>query len=561
MRAGVFLAYWPWFTPAEQVELAVLADRLGLDSAWVAEAWGQDAVSVLGMLAGKTDRIGLGSGLMQIPARRATATAMAAVSLDVLSEGRFRLGLGLERAAGQRGLVRRAVHAQPGPHARVRRRRAPDAGAREDPDGHGGRRARPRARQAAQAAGAAGAGAAADLPRRRSARRPSRQTGAIADGWLPFMLDPTEPELLLGPLREGAESAGRSLADIDIAPVVPLAIDENLDAARDAVRPWLAFYLGSMGAKSKNFYVELAERQGHGAAAREVQEKGLAGDRLGAVAAVTDGLVDAGAIATTPAGLDERLAIYERAGVTTLVAVPCGDDKPGVLRALAAATVTQMSTQPLLIDAPPRGHRRLVAGRPVPGRRLRREAARGAAQARAGPALRRGLELPPVQGQGLLRAARRRRRGPVRDVAQRLRAARLRAGRLRRRLPGRRRRRPGLLPRLADLVAVVLLRRHRPADRRRGRPARPDGGAAPRARRRRPLRAPEGAGAPGAAALHRRRHRRGRQGARRRPGRAAPPRLGRPPGLGVRAGPGSPRRAVASPARCRISRRSRRSRS
>src|SRR3954451_6914321 len=95
MRAGVFLAYWPWFTPAEQVDLAVLADRLGLDSAWVAEAWGQDAVSVLGLLAGKTQRIGLGSGLMQIPARRPTATAMAAASLDVISGGRFRLGLGL----------------------------------------------------------------------------------------------------------------------------------------------------------------------------------------------------------------------------------------------------------------------------------------------------------------------------------------------------------------------------------------------------------------------------------------------------------------------------------
>src|SRR6476661_115226 len=95
MRAGVFLAYWPWFTPAEQVDLAVLADRLGLDSAWVAEAWGQDAVSVLGLLAGKTERVGLGSGLMQIPARKPTATAMAAASLDVLSEGRFRLGLGL----------------------------------------------------------------------------------------------------------------------------------------------------------------------------------------------------------------------------------------------------------------------------------------------------------------------------------------------------------------------------------------------------------------------------------------------------------------------------------
>src|SRR4051794_2715558 len=95
MRAGLFLAYWPWFSPEEQVDLAVLADGLGLDSVWVAEAWGQDAVSVLGLLAGRTSRIGLGSGLLQIPARRATATAMAAATLDVLSGGRFRLGLGL----------------------------------------------------------------------------------------------------------------------------------------------------------------------------------------------------------------------------------------------------------------------------------------------------------------------------------------------------------------------------------------------------------------------------------------------------------------------------------
>src|SRR3954465_3854820 len=95
MRAGLFLAYWPWFTPDEQVELAVLADELGLDSVWVSEAWGQDAVSVLGLLAGKTERVALGSGLFQIPARAPAATAMAAATLDVLSKGRFRLGLGV----------------------------------------------------------------------------------------------------------------------------------------------------------------------------------------------------------------------------------------------------------------------------------------------------------------------------------------------------------------------------------------------------------------------------------------------------------------------------------
>ncbi|MCW2996443.1 MAG: class flavin-dependent oxidoreductase, partial [Conexibacter sp.] len=317
MRAGVFLAYWPWFTPAEQVELAMLADRLGLDSAWVAEAWGQDAVSVLGLLAGKTERIGLGSGLMQIPARRATATAMAAASLDVLSEGRFRLGLGLsgpQVSEGWYGVPFTRNLGRTREYVDVVRRALDREPILMDME-HGeaglglGKPLKLLTRTVQER-----------LPIYLGAIGPKavHQTGAIADGWLPFMLDPSDPEVLMGPLRAGAESAGRTLADIDIAPVVPLAIDEDLSAARDAVRPWLAFYLGSMGAKSKNFYVELAERQGHGAAAREVQEKGLAGDRLGAVAAVTDGLVDAGAIATTPLGLDERLATYERAGVTTL---------------------------------------------------------------------------------------------------------------------------------------------------------------------------------------------------------------------------------------------------
>jgi F420-dependent oxidoreductase-like protein len=340
MRAGVFVAYWPWFTPVEQLELAVLADDLGLDSVWVAEAWGQDAVSVLGMLAGRTQRIALGSGLLQIPARKATATAMAAASLDVLSDGRFRLGLGLSGPQVSEGW-----YGVPFTNNLKRTREYVDLV----------RRVLDRERiQVPMENGSAGTGLGKPLkllarpvqdrvPIYLGAIGPKsvRQVGAIADGWLPFMLDPENSEALLGPLREGAEAAGRSLADIDIAPVVPVAVDDDLRAARDAVRPWLAFYLGAMGAKEKNFYVELAERMGHGAAAREVQEKALAGDRAGAAAAVTDALVDAGSIACTPAALDERLAAFERAGATTLVAVPCGEDRPAVVRALAAATVTR----------------------------------------------------------------------------------------------------------------------------------------------------------------------------------------------------------------------------
>ena len=340
MRAGVFVAYWPWFSPAEQVELAVLADGLGLDSVWVAEAWGQDAVSLLGLLAGRTQRIGLGSGLMQIPARKPTATAMAAASLDVLSDGRFRLGLGLsgpQVSEGWYGVAFTDNLARTRDYVDTVRRVL----AREKV-------------QVPMECGAPGLGLGKPLkllarPVQERlpvylgsiAPRAVRQAGELADGWLPFMLDPAAPETLLGPLREGAAAAGRSLADIDVAPVVPVAVDEDLAAARDAVRPWLAFYLGAMGAKSKNFYVELADRMGHGAAARTVQERARAGDRAGAAAAVSDALVDASTVATTPARLDERLAQYERAGVTTLVAVPCGDDRASVVRALAAATVTR----------------------------------------------------------------------------------------------------------------------------------------------------------------------------------------------------------------------------
>ena len=95
MRIGLFLAYWPWLSPEEQIDLGRLADREGLDSLWVSEAWGQDAVSVLGRLSGETERIALGAGILQIPARTPAMTAMTAATLDTLSGGRFRLGLGV----------------------------------------------------------------------------------------------------------------------------------------------------------------------------------------------------------------------------------------------------------------------------------------------------------------------------------------------------------------------------------------------------------------------------------------------------------------------------------
>lgn len=342
MRVGVFLAYWPWFTPEEQADLAVLSDRLGLDSIWISEAWGQDAVSVLGNLAARTERIALGSGLMQIPARQPAATAMAAVTLDVLSKGRFRLGLGLsgpQVSEGWYGVPFDKPVTRTREYVEIVRKAL--AGERLEYEGDFwhlplgpdeglglGRPLRLLARPAQERIpiylGAIGP-------------RAVEQVGAIADGWLPFMFNPRDPEVLCGSLHKGLADAGRDIREIDIAPVVPVAVADTVEAARDATRPWLAFYLGAMGAKQKNFYVELAERYGHGDAARACQEAFLSGDRLGAATALTDELIDAGTIATTAGALGDRLAEYREAGADTVVSVPCGDTpaKEATIRALA----------------------------------------------------------------------------------------------------------------------------------------------------------------------------------------------------------------------------------
>jgi F420-dependent oxidoreductase-like protein len=342
MRVGLFLAYWPWFSPEEQVELAVLGDELGLDSVWISEAWGQDAVSVLGLLAGKTERIALGSGLMQIPARAPAATAMAAASLDVLTQGRFRLGLGVsgpQVSEGWYGVPFARPLARTREYVEIVRK----ALAREPLEHDGQMWKLP----LDEAHGGGGLGKPLKLlakpvqqpiPIYLGAIGPKslEQTGVIADGWLPFLFNPDAPESMLDPVRRGAEAAGRSLADIDVAPVVPVAIDDDPAQARSLAKPWLAFYLGAMGAKDKNFYVEAADRYGFGDSARACQEAMLSGDRAGAVEAISDDLIDCASICTTPDQLGERLAAYERAGATSIIAVPSGD-KEAVVRALAEA--------------------------------------------------------------------------------------------------------------------------------------------------------------------------------------------------------------------------------
>ena len=326
MRIGLFVAYWPWFSPDEQIALARQADRAGLDSVWVAEAWGQDAVSVLGHLSAVTERVALGSGLMQIPGRTPAMTAMTAATLDVLSGGRFRLGLGVSGPQVSEGW-----HGVPFSRPLARTREYVEivraALAREGPLEYEGEEFR-------LPVNGSGLGKPLKLLARPVQQRipiylgsmgpkAIEQTARIADGWLPSMFSPE----LANPFR-GTE--------IDVSPVVILCVDQDIDHARDLARPWLSVYLGGMGAKGKNFYVEAAERFGEGDAAREVQRLFMAGDRVAAATALTPELIDRSAICCRPHELDERLAEYERAGATTLLAMPFGD-RPAIVDQLAAS--------------------------------------------------------------------------------------------------------------------------------------------------------------------------------------------------------------------------------
>jgi F420-dependent oxidoreductase-like protein len=330
----LFLAYWPWFSFEEQIELARLADELGLDSVWVSEAWGQDAASVLGHLSAVTERVGLGSGLFQIPARSPAMTAMTAATIDAMSGGRFRLGLGVsgpQVSEGWHGVGFSRPVARTREYVEIVRA----ALAREEPLRYEGREFQ------LPIAGGTGLGKPLKLlakpvqeriPIYLGAVGPKavEQTAAIADGWLPFGFDPARSDELLAPIR----ASGR---DVDVAPVVMVCVDDDLARARDLARPWLTIYIGGMGAKGKNFYVEAAERAGFGESAREVQRLFLEGDRAGAAAALSDELIESNAVCTGMDALPARIAEFAQAGVDTLLAMPFGDDRPAIARAIAAA--------------------------------------------------------------------------------------------------------------------------------------------------------------------------------------------------------------------------------
>jgi len=324
MKLGLNLGYWGAGNDADNIALAQEADRIGYSVVWAAEAYGSDTATVLAWVGALTQNIDIGSAVMQIPARTPAMTAMTAATLDTLSGGRFRLGLGVsgpQVSEGWHGVrfdaplgrtreyvdivrmaLRRETVAYEGKHWTL-----------PLPDGPGKAlklTIRPVREQ---------------LPVYLAAIGPKNLelTGELADGWLAIFFSPEHSADLLASLIVGRTRADRGtdddrLAGFDVVPTVPVIFNDNVEAAAAPLRPYAALYLGGMGSREKNFYNKLAVRMGFEEGAAKVQDLFLAKAHREAAGAVPLDFIDQTSLIGPRDRVRDRLSRYASAGVTTL---------------------------------------------------------------------------------------------------------------------------------------------------------------------------------------------------------------------------------------------------
>jgi F420-dependent oxidoreductase-like protein len=340
MRLGLSIGYWGLgLSNEDQLGLVQEAESLGYHSVWTAEAYGSDAATVLGWLAGKTSKIKLGSAIFQMPGRSPAMTAMTAATLDVISGGRMLLGIG---SSGPQ--VAEGWHGERFAHQLQRTREyvaiVRMALARERVVFEGERYTLPLPDGPGKALKLMIAPVQERMPVYLAATGPKNTAlcGEIADGWLPTFFSPEHVGESRELLEEGAARAGRTLDSFDIAPHVMVSVDDDIDRARDAMRPVLALYVGGMGSRKQNFYNALVRRYGFEEAAEEVQELYLGGKKEEAMAALPAELIDITSLCGPRERIAERLELYRDAGVGTLVVSPTSfspDQRVATLRTLA----------------------------------------------------------------------------------------------------------------------------------------------------------------------------------------------------------------------------------
>jgi len=338
VKLALNLGYWGTDSEAANLELAVEAERLGYDSVWVAEAYGSDVPSVLAWIGARTTTLGLGAGIMQIPARTPAMAAMTAATIDALSGGRLRLGFGVSGPQVSEGwhgvrfdkpLVRTREYIDIVRLALARQRVRYDGQFYELPlpDGPG------------KALMLTVHPVRDEIPIYLAAVGPRNLAlaGEIADGWLAVFFSRRFGPEQLATIAEARTASGRSMTDFDVVACTPLVVGDDLEAMAEPVRGQAALYIGGMGSKRENFYNQLAGRMGYATEAAQIQQRYLARDYQGAAALVPQGFIDDTALIGPIDRIAERMAGLSESGVTTLAVMPMAGTREERLRSLSHA--------------------------------------------------------------------------------------------------------------------------------------------------------------------------------------------------------------------------------
>ncbi len=327
VRLGLNMGYWGAGNDAANLELAKEADRLGYSVAWVAEAYGSDAPTVLAWVAAQTTNIDVGSAILQIPARRPTMAAMTAATLDTLSGGRFRLGLGVsgpQVSEGWYGVKFDKPLGRTREYVDIVR----SALRRERVDYQGKHFVQPLPDGPGKPLKLTVHPMREEIPIYLASIGPKNLelTGEIADGWLAIFYSPEHGRESLELIARGRAKSGKTLDGFDVVPTTPLVVGDDWRAAADTVRPYAALYVGGMGSREQNFYNNLACRMGYEAEAAETQDLYLARDYAGAAAKVPLGFVDSTSLLGPKERIAEKMQALAESGVTTLTVSPILQD-------------------------------------------------------------------------------------------------------------------------------------------------------------------------------------------------------------------------------------------
>jgi F420-dependent oxidoreductase-like protein len=331
LKLGLNLGYWG-IGPAgeEAAELVLAAEGIGYESVWAAESYGSDVISVLAWLAARTEKINLGAAIMQVPARPPAAAAMAGATIDKLSGGRFLFGFGPSGPQVSEGWYG-VPYAKPWGRTREYVEVVREIIAREGPVDHQGEHYtlplpggegkplklnfHPLRNEIPVFVGAIG-------------RKSVEMAAEICDGWIPIFFSVDAFEATWGEhLEAGFAKGGRRRSDLEVSPSLQVAIDGDLEAAKNVVKAGLVLYFGGMGSRKTNFYVDLAHRFGFGEVADEVQRRFQDGDRAGAFEAMPDEIVEATSLVGSEADVAERVERFRGAGIDRLIVSPVHMDR------------------------------------------------------------------------------------------------------------------------------------------------------------------------------------------------------------------------------------------